>query len=103
MLRVIPLGLALVLPSDIGYYFDSHFIIVVVVVFIFIFILLLKMCFLSIVNSFVRNKSLLTYLFYLLTRRYKFSNLAIMLDMEEEDDHLCKSLFTFVTLTKDKD
>ena len=68
MLRVISLGLALLHRHYplfvIGYYFDSHFITVTVVVLIFIFILLLKMCFLSIVNSFVRNKSLLTLLTY---------------------------------------
>ena len=59
MVKVILLGLPLaiqVLPSDIGYYFDSHCITVIAVVFIFIFIQSLKMCFLSIVNSFARNK-----------------------------------------------
>ena len=42
-----------VLPSDIGEFFNSHWITVVAV---FIFILLLKNVFLSIKNSFVRNK-----------------------------------------------
>ena len=51
-----------VLSYENGEYFDSHFINVVVVVFIFIYILLVKNVFLSIVNSFVRNKVyLLTY------------------------------------------
>ena len=54
------------LPSNIVEYFSSYFIIVLVVVLIFIFILSLKNVFLSILNSFVRNKvyllCLLTYL-----------------------------------------
>lgn len=36
------------------------------------------------------------------SKRYEFPNLAIILEMEKEDDNLCKSLLICVTLTKNK-
>ena len=55
-----------VLPSDIGEYFESHFITAAVVVFIFIFILLLKNLF-FIYCRFFFSETKFTYLLTLLT------------------------------------